>query len=585
MSHKKQTEQGWETEVIPFFNKGINVFDRADTLDPAELTDAHSVYMEQGLLKVDTGYKTYLGVVRGNTRVTRQVYYKDGTADLVLVTNATFYKLANSEWQYVSNGTETTTTGAHAAGATNILVGASAGFSVSDYIGVLLDNGAQHQTTVSAIPDATHITMTDAVPVGRSITATSPFVMAIALSGSDDTQVSYVTVPSSDWFVFSNGVDKPQRFDKSTVEVVPNLPSGGNTTCLVVSLFENHLLLLATTEAGTSYPQRVRNADTGDPTNWSTGNAGFTDLYNSDDAIVGALLLGPYNIIYRDSSIIRMEWVGSSDTLFNFNKVLSKEGAISLDAIIDLGDFHVFAGRTNIYKYSGGFELDPIGNNIYYHIYGSKGEIVPTYRGKIFMIYVEELNEAWFFYPAGNATEPNHMHRWSFNNKAWLHREFASSFVGYGVYKETNATSWSGAAGLWTDYNYPWNSQSVLANSPIILLCYGTQVYSYDYKNLTDNGTNIDYTVTTKEFTFPGFEIRVDNVSLQARGTSILIEYSTNGGTSWNTMGTINPGSELQVLNVYEQFIGDSAMFKITGTSGGFQLGRMEFDYILEAKN
>lgn len=577
-------QQEWSTEVIPSFIDGLNVSERPDTLSKESLTEGNNILYDKGYIKVDTGYVTFKGVCRGNARKVYQMTYKSGSTDLILITDDTFYILAADEWQYVSDGTQTTTVGTYGEEDVDITVADATGFSVSDYVGITLTDGTQHQTTIGAIVGSV-ITIDDPIATGDSVASGASFVKAVDLNGTAAKHVNYTVLAANDWFVFTNGVDYPHRFDGSTVEVVPNLPSSGNTVCASVGQYKNHLLLLNTIEGGSSYPQRVRNADTGDPTNWTTGNAGFEDLYDNEDPIVGNYKLGPYQVIYRTKSIFRMEWVGAADQLFDFKAAVTDEGAISANAILDLGDYHIFAGNNNVYKYAGGFDKEKLGDNIYFHLFGIQGEITPQYKETIFMAYVRELEEVWLFYPSTGSATPNDMLRKSLIYEGWLHREFADAFVGFGFYQEDSSLKWNELVGDWQSQQWAWSSQTVLTNSPITLLCSGTQVYSYDHKAANDNGTSISYTLQTKEFVYPDFEIRVDNVTIQARGGTILIEYSNDGGNTWYEMGEVSPGGTMQPVTIYKQFVGDSVMFRITGTAGGFKMGRLEFDYILEAKN
>lgn len=65
----------------------------------------------------------------------------------------------------------TTLSAAALAGATALTVASTASFSVSDRIGIMLDNGDRHSATVSAVTDATHLSFTPALPWAAAIGA------------------------------------------------------------------------------------------------------------------------------------------------------------------------------------------------------------------------------------------------------------------------------------------------------------------------------------------------------------------------------------------------------------------------------
>ena len=562
----------WELNTIEDYTKGMNTSVRSDSIADGEVIDAQNVVFEKQTVRVDTGYKTFGVAVRGAPRASYQLFTKAGASYLTLVTDSTFYLWSGLEWQYVSDGTSTTCTDGEPAGEVNIVVGAIAGFSDTDFVGIILDDGTQHQTTINGAPSGSTIVITDAIPVGRTVSIGALFVRALDLTGSSNIPVSIVTLPSHDWMVFTNGVDIVQRYNGTTVEVVPNLPSSGNVICRLVALNNNHLVLLNTQEGGTSYPQRVRRSDTGNPEEWVTGNAGYTDLYDSEDFIVAYEELGPYGMIYRERSIVRMEYEGSDDRLFYFEPVVIGEGALNQDSVVNLGDSHLVFGNSNVYEYRGGFSLEPIGDKIYYEMFGVAGQLNPAYRDRMFAFYVEELDEVWFFYPAEASTKPNKVLRYLVGSRAWHFRTVNETFMGYGFDQAQANRKWNALVGDWLAQVWAWRSSKLRANSPTTLLCNGTnQVYEYDYLNPTDNGAVISWLFETKDFSSAEGRILLDSVRMKAKGT-FLLEYSTDFGVSWATYGNLTLGGSIVRTEIFGQVDAERIRFKLSGTGAGFTL-------------
>ena len=267
----------WERKHVHPLTGGYN-----DSLPPDAIPDGDSpnlknVRFDRGKVIVDYGYSAWGSTVRGSPRMAYQFNRKDSTTELLLLTNDTLYRWKSGEWQYIQDtDTGTLVNGAQAAGETIIEVDAVTGFAVDDYVGVILDNGTEHKTTVAAIDGvALTITINDAVPSGRTIPDDSPFIKATELNGTAIDLPSMATWPADDYVIFTNYRDNVKVYNGTDCRDVPNLPSSGSCRARIVRVKDNHVILLNTVEGGTQYPQRVRYCDAGDYTNWSTGVAGF----------------------------------------------------------------------------------------------------------------------------------------------------------------------------------------------------------------------------------------------------------------------------------------------------------------------
>lgn len=578
------TESPWSYELVDDVVRGMNVSTRAEKIDKSQMANIQNLYLRHDKLEVDNGYKTFLGTVRGVPRAQFQFFKKSGSADNVLITDDTFYIESSGEWQYVSNGTSTALSGAASATDTSITVSSISGFADGDPIGIELDDGTQHQTTINGTPAGSTINLDDAIPSAAAIS--NAVVRAVDLNGISDDQVSIVVLPAFDYMIFTNGQDNVKLYDGSTVEDVPNLPSSGNTKCKVVAVYENHLLLVHTIEGGTAYPQRVRWSDTADPTEWAAGNAGFNDLYDSEDFCTAAVALGPYMMIYKERSIVRMEFVGATDRLFNFDSVVSGEGAVSLDAVVDIGTEHIFVGNSNIYRYKGGFNVDPVGDEIWDLLFGKDKIVDPENVYKGICVYIEELDEVWYLFKDTDATTyPNNIARLSLSSGGWVMRSLDIEVSGYGFYQTTTSLKWNELIGDWLAQTFKWGGSSTQSNAPITILLSPTganQAYQYDYITQNDNGTEIDWEFETKEFYHPENKIRTNWLDIRAKGV-VDIEYSTDGGNTWLAWTTCNGSSEYEEYRHYKQVVGNRIRFKFSGSGSGFGLEWYGFRFMAES--
>jgi len=580
-------EEDWDYELVEDLTGGIDLSVRSEKLPLNKHVSAVNIFFEDGQVKVDTGYTTFGQAVLGTPRADYQFFKTNGTSEFVLVTNTTLYKwnASQSEWQFVTGATSTTGVDIEPAGETEINLTSSSGFTDGCNVGITLDDGSMHMTTQAGAPAGNVITIDDAIPTGRQVDAGAAVIIPPVLTGSDSENVDMCTVTFSDWFVFTNGVDEPQRYDGTDCIDVPNLPSSGNTKCKAIYSYANYLCMLHTIEGGTAYPQRVRWCDTADPTNWSSGNAGYEDQFDGEDFFKAGVILGPYAILYRERSIMRQEFVGTDDTLFNIETMVTGEGINSVDSVIDLGDKHAFIGQANIYEYEGGFTIDSIGDAIFSKVFGQDGELNASHRDKIFAIYVEEVDEIWIFYPSTDATFPDKCLRYNISKKTWVEREFPLTFAGYGLYTRSTNITWNDLVGTWLQQTWRWGSTKLTANSPTTHLLdpVNLRVLEYDYSALTDNGTDISWSIETRDYYNPRFRQRVDSMDISCAGTSILVEYSTNKGASWATYGTVTPTAAIEVYMISKQISAKRLRWRFSGTGPGHILDWYGFSFSQES--
>ena len=577
--------QRWKYRPIANLLGGLNVAAQPDSIDDTQTITLNNVLAKGGQLLSDSGYDTLGQVVVGQPQDTHQFKRLNQTITNMLITTSTVYKYDTivSKWLLVKGTASTTTTAAYAAGITVIVVSSGAGFNTGDLVGITLDNGDQLQTTVTV--SGTTFTLADAIPVGRSALNGAAVIRAVVLNGNVDYQVSFVTIPGSDWVVFTNGVDIVKRYNGTDCIDVPGLPSSGNIICRYVILYNTALFLLNTIEGGTNHPQRCRRSDQTDITNWTTGTAGFDDLLDTADIIHSGELLGPYLIIYRDRSIARGSFIGSSGLNYQFETTITGEGIISSKAVVNLGDSHIIVGHAGVYMYHGDYSLTSLADAVYNKLFGYSSDMHPSFHSRLFSLFVGELNEVWIAYVSSTSTEYcDKFIRYHIKDKRWYTRTFANSFIGFGFYERQETITWNTLIGSWTAQTWAWADRLLLSNAPVVHLCSAdtNQVYEYDYYSTLDNRTAIGYTVETKDFTSVESKYRLDMVEMFIRGTDILLEYSTDSGHSWNTLATITQATQDR-LRLYKQLITNRIRFRWTGSSPDFALEWFGFSYKVES--
>lgn len=586
----RELDEDWKYGLVSHLVGGMNR-SLADHLieDEEALTILNLTSNARKLLGIDTGYSEFGPTVRGTPQRVFDFGKSDGTIQYIGVTTDTVYVWSSGkqEWQYISDSIDTTVAAQAVATNTNIQVVSSTGFTVADFVGIELDDGTQHQTTIASIPDGTHITAADAIPTGRTAEVGAVFVKAVDLNGTKDFWVDGCNVPTNDWFVFTNNIDQPMRLDGTDCVPVPNLPSAPNFKAKTVNTFENYLLFGWCTEGGTERPWRIRRCDTADPTNWSTGNAGFDDLLDGDDGVLRLQNLGTVCVAYRGASITLGVAVNTEDKIIQWVTRVRGEGVISTGGVADIGDEHVVFGTTTIYKYRGGFDIDPILVPLQDFLFSSQGELNPLQGHRSFAFYILEYNEVWCIYPEVGSDDPNKIVRYSLSTEKWFVRRLTDGMTGIGVNINDLARTWSSLVGDWPDQVWTWGSKQLLSNSPTIMLCGAStnQIYAYDYLSTTDNGDALPWMVESKDFINPQDKVRVDLLDTYMRGTDIFIEYSIDGGQSWVPIGTFSPGTTIQrVRSTFAQIVCHQIRFRWSGTGGGFAMGWFGFVFKEESE-
>lgn len=581
----------WQYEHLVDLTKGMNISLRPELLDKGELVNAQNVWFEDGRINSDTGFKTFLNTVRGAPRVQFQFFKTTGSSENLLITNDTIYTETNSAWHYIHDGEAVSTipmvitTGITTDSAIEVL--AITGFADGDFIGIELDDGTQHQTTVNGDPIGSTIVFNDALP--SSVSIGKLVVKAVDLHGVNTDQVSVTVLAAFNYFIFTNSQDNVMYYDGLMVQDVPNMPSSGNCKCKVVAIFNFMLLLIHTIEGGTAYPQRIRNSDVADISEWVTGIAGSIDLFDSEDFLTAALLLGPYMILYKERTVIRMEYIGDTVTprIFNFDVVITGEGARSVDSVIDIGTEHIFVGNANVYQYRGGFDTEPVADKVWSKLFGNSAELNPNLGSVVSIIYIEELDEAWFFYANSEATAfPNNIARLKLAFNTWSFRSLPIEISGYGFFSTNDTLKWGELVGSWLAQTFKWGGSQTQAGSPTTILMSNTtvnQAYEYDYVNATDNGIDIAWSFETKELYNPAEKFRTNFMDLRGRGGTVLIEYSLDGGINWDTWMDTILGASYEEYRYYKQVISNRIRYRLSGTSSGFSLAWLGIQFMPES--
>ena len=185
---------------------------------------------------------------------------------------------------------------------------------------------------------------------------------------------------------------------------LPNWPS--NHRCAALRAYGDQLLALATTEAGTSFPNRIRFSDittaNNVPGSWDaadlTKSAGFIDLVEMNTPIVDGATLGNDFYIYSSDHVYQLTFVGGS-FLFRNRKVFSDGGLINQNCVVEAEKMHYCFGRDDLYRHDGTTKQSIADEKVKNFIFGSLNN---QQSDVCFVLHNEALNEIYFCYQSGD---------------------------------------------------------------------------------------------------------------------------------------------------------------------------------------
>lgn len=592
--------QDWKRIRIPLLDGGMRTDKDGQDLQPNESPFIQNLALIGNKLIVDTGYVELGTFTNGATFIgTPQLFYQvfnpDGTAAELLITTATVYQLVLSTnlWELMPANAFYTSTAPVSTGGSSINLTSATGLAINDYLGLPMDNGQQLQVKITNIV-GTAISFNPAVPAGRSVPISSSIVHAYNLAGSLDNQIAATAFAGKNWTIFSNSTDPLFYYDGAFIKSLvtgSDLPVG--TSAIWLTTFHESLILAGTLENGQEFPQRVRVSDIGNPQSFKPASAGgpltsiaaIYDLVDTEDFIHSAAILGPYLILYRETTIMRATYLGVLNNLLLWEYMAYGEGVRSQGAVNELGSTHEIVGNGGIYSYEADYSLTSEGDAIFINFLSAVGDLNPATQSTLFCQYQQDYDETWTFYPANGSTLPNKMLRHSLERSGWYTRVFANQFVSANPYLILQSTIWGTATGTWASQTTQWDSRIFLANVAALVMCAPdtNKVYVYDYKSRNDAGTTIAWAVQTKDIGEGNSLSRWDQVRISGQGTIDSVQFSVDQGQTWNPLGSLTlslgtPGYlTFQTVSAYIRF-------QLTGTDSNFQLNWLEAWYQEESE-
>lgn len=403
-----------------------------------------------------------------------------------------------------------------------------------------------------------------------------------SFTGHPDHRVSYVYFNGEVYIVSTYDVAKVLDWKLKTLTTHPTLENIKARTNLI---FYSHLLLGHTIESDVVNPLRIRWSDTGNYKDFSSGNASFFDLVETDDHVVSLRLLLDRCILYKASSIWEITYVGYP-TMFTYSPIITNIGCEAPDTIVNYSGTHIFLGTDNVYIFNGR-ELLPIGDNIKEDLFGKDSILNRSMIHRCTATAIEHYNEYWLAVPTSGAYNPNVLYVFNFKTKEWTKRSLDPALcMDYAF--ENLALMWQDAKGIWLQSLNTWEdiveaerlqtltiSGTVYPGStvyfdtkqtPTVFIGQTGQVVKAVWDNKLVQGKYPTAYVVTKNLTTDEKGRWVEFQAEVAEG-GIELFYSIDEGNTWTSLGVkSNTSSQFKYLNWYMNVTTEDMMFKLVWT-------------------
>ena len=274
---------------------------------------------------------------------------------------------------------------------------------------------------------------------------------------------------------------------------------GATTYCKVLRPFKFFLVAGNMSEAGSSYPYKVRwstSAAPGTlPASWvasSSNGAGSTDLSANFGPIIDMLPLGDQLAIYRSRGITMMRYVGGTDAtnrlVMAFNDVPAgaTTGILGLNCVVDVAGLgHVVLSQSDVYIFDGTNTRSVLDKRARDWL---RENIDSTNAKRSFLVNNADKSEVWICFPESTQAACTKAIVYNYADNTLGLRNLPSATCGiHAPVTETSATTWATISTNWDTETGTWDSFAALSQFRKTVIG-GAKLYVVDNAT-TENGT------------------------------------------------------------------------------------------------
>lgn len=363
----------------------------------------------------------------------------------------------------------------------------------------------------------------------------------VTKSGTDWTGVEGTDFFSSavvaDYLCVSNGIDDIQSIQGADANFADL--GGSPPKAKYLESYGDYLVLGDVDDGGTRYPTRIQWCDTGDPTDWTTGNAGSFDLADSPEEIVGMRKLNEFLVVFKQDAIYVGRLVDTVD-VFSFTLQVTGIGAMNNRVIVEQNGVIYFLGIDGMIYAFNGYRAEPVGEEI-------REQIHPSLNYDALKANFAQKNqrdsEIWFYVAESGNSWPNV--KWKFNYRTGiLIKDTANNATCSMMFRDTSGDlAWGDGSGDWAAQASRWGDVAGGTGFDFMLVSKQDGVtYKVADSDYNDGGSAIDMIVDTKDLTLghlDRYKRWIGPLEYWAYGNGTVdLYYSTDKGLTWTAIQT-----------------------------------------------
>lgn len=353
------------------------------------------------------------------------------------------------------------------------------------------------------------------------------------------------------------------------IDAIQKYTGTGNTAvlggtppnCKYMTEYKDYLLLAYISTGGSTFPTRTQWCDTANPENWSTGNSGNKDLNDDNEDITGVKLFGEYAAVHKKSSIY-LGYLVTTSSVFQFDRKATGAGTINHATVQTLpsGD-QAFLALDGIRLFNG-TTAPNIGMQVTDELRESMNF---SYIKRAWSLLVPELDEYWCGIPIGSSQVGDTVYKYNYKTGV-VHKDIKANAVSAWRYANITSVTWNDVATAWDSYTPRWDETSSGTDTLIPII--GDSAGLTTYRDTTvnnDSGSAIDAFFETKDFEadMKGQLARWLQMEVWARGNTVTISYSTDGGQTWSGESTLTLTSDYPTDDAPQIYYLDAVSTKI----------------------
>ena len=285
--------------------------------------------------------------------------------------------------------------------------------------------------------------------------------------------------------IMNNGVDVPQ-FWASTGKFAALTNWPATYTATVIRVYKNSLMALNITKAGTNYPFMVKFSHPADPgtvpATWdptdATKDAGEFDISEGYDKIIDGLTLRDSFMVYRESSIYRLDYVGGT-FIYKNQKVLGASGALTRNCIVELDGAHFVLSSSDCVIHDGYQATSVLDKQSRRYLFQ---QIDPSNSDRCFVFVNRLYNEVHVCYPSLGNTSCNKAMVWNWVDKTVSFRDAPMlNHAAAGAVDDTGNSTWASDTDTWNNDTTLWDvNASSLSRQLAVMASDAQKLYLLD---------------------------------------------------------------------------------------------------------